>query len=323
MIELSRRSMLAGLSAFAVMPARAEGAWPSRPITLMHGFPPGGPVDTLSRILADGLSKRLGQPIAVEPKPGASGTTVGGQVAHAAADGYTLMAVAATFTATAAMFNRLPYNPAEDFTFISTTAQFPLVLVTHPDSPIHSVADLIRIARSNKNPLQYGTAGLGSLMHLAMELFAKEAHIQLQHIPYQGGMPAITDLLGKRVDLVLDPPAVPLQFVKDNKLRALGVTSASRFFALPDVPTMVESGFPEYVVTGFQGITAPARLPDAITKKINSALADVLSEPAVIEKLKTTGNSPKPSSPDEFKARVVSDITLWKSVVADAHLARI
>jgi tripartite-type tricarboxylate transporter receptor subunit TctC len=323
MIKLSRRTVLAGLSAIAVVPARAEAVWPSRTITLMHGFPPGGPVDTLSRILADGLSKRLGQSVAVEPKPGASGTTAGGLVAHAAADGYTLMAAGATFTATAAMFNSLPYKPTEDFTFISTTAEFPLVLVTHPDSPIHSVADLIRIARSNKNPLQYGTAGLGSLMHLAMELFAKEAHIQLQHIPYQGGMPAITDLLAKRVDLVLDPPTVPLQFVKDDKLRPLAVTGASRFFALPDVPTMVEIGIPGYVVTGFQGIAAPPRLPDAITTKINRALADVLSEPAVIEKLKKAGNSPKPSSPEECKARVVADIALWKNVVAEAHLARI
>ena len=156
-----------------------------------------------------------------------------------------------------------------------------------------------------------------------MELLAKQAHIQLQHIPYQGGMPAITDLLGKRVDLVLDPPAVPIQFLKDDKLRALAVTSASRFFALPDIPTMVESGFPGYVVTGFSGIAAPRRLPDAITMKINRALADVLSEPAVVEKLKKVGNDPKPSSPEECKARVAADITLWKSVVADAHLARI
>lgn len=323
MIKLSRRTVLAGLSAFAVMPARAEAAWPSRPITLMHGFPPGGPVDTLSRILAEGLSKRLGQPVAVEPKPGASGTTVGGQVARAAPDGYTLMAAGATFTATAAMFNTLPYNPSEDFTFISTTAEFPLVLVTHPDSPIHSVADIIRIARSSDTPLQYGTAGLGSLMHLAMELFAKQAHIKLQHIPYQGGMPAVTDLLGKRIDLVLDPPTVPLQFAKDGKLRPLAVTSASRFFALPDIPSIAESGFPGYVVTGFQGIAAPPRLPSAITMKINRALADVLSEPAVVEKLKNVGNSPKASSPEECKARVVADIALWKSVVDEAHLARI
>jgi tripartite-type tricarboxylate transporter receptor subunit TctC len=324
MTKLTRRSVVAGLSAFAAMPAYADSPWPNRPIALVHGFPPGGPVDVLSRIVGDGLSRQLGQAVVVEAKPGATGTTAGGQVARAAPDGYTLGGgFGSTHAAVAAMFRALPYNPTEGFTFISTTADFPLVLVTHPDSEIRTVADIVRIAQSRSAPLQYGTAGIGSVMHLSMELFAKEAKIQLQHVPYKGGLPAITDLLGKRLDLVLDPPAVPLQFVRDNKLRALAVTGASRFFALPDVPTMIEAGFAGYVVTGYQGIVAPAGLPDAITMKLNSALAAILAEPTTIEKLKNIGNSPKASSPQEYKARVVADIALWKRVVEDAHLALI
>jgi tripartite-type tricarboxylate transporter receptor subunit TctC len=323
MTKITRRAILAGLSACAAMPALAKDVWPERPITLVHGFPPGGPVDVLSRILAEPLGKQLGQPVIVEPKPGATGTTAGEFVAHAAPDGYTLMAVPGTFTSTAAMFRTLPYNPTEDFTFISSTAEYPLVLITHRDSEMQALADVVRVARSRATPLQYGTAGIGSIMHLSMELFAQKANIRLQHIPYKGGLPAITDLLGKRLDLVLDPPTALVQFVKDGRLIALAVTGAQRFFSLPDVPTMAEAGIPGLVVNAYQGIAAPARLPADITAKLNGAIAAVLADPAVIEKLKKIGSSPKQSSPADYKTRVVADIALWKGVVENAHLARI
>ena len=323
MTKLTRRTVVAGLSAFAAMPAWAEAGWPSRPITLVHGFPPGGPVDTLARILAEPLSRQLGQTVVIEAKPGATGTTAAGLVARAKADGNTLLAMPGTFTASAAMFRALPYNPTADFTFISTTAESPLVLVTYPDNEIQTLADIVRIARSREAPLQYGTAGIGSIQHLSMELFAKKANIRLQHIPYRGGLAAITDLLGKRVDLVLDPPTVPVQFIKDEKLRALAVTGAGRFFGLPEIPTMVEFGFPGLVVAARQGIAAPAGLPADIVRKLNRAVATILTDPLLVEKLKKIGSVPKPSSPDEYKTRVIADIAQWKSVVEDAHIARI
>jgi len=164
--DISRRAILAGLSACCATPVFGKGAWPERPITLIHGFPPGGPVDVLSRILAEPLGRRLGQPVIVEAKPGATGTTAAGLVSRAAPDGYTLMAVPATFTGTAAMFRTLPYNPTEDFTFISSTAEYPLVLITHADSEFRTLADVVRVARSRETPLQFGTAGIGSIMHL-------------------------------------------------------------------------------------------------------------------------------------------------------------
>jgi tripartite-type tricarboxylate transporter receptor subunit TctC len=323
MAKFTRRSLLVGLSACAAVPALAKGLWPDRPITLIHGFPPGGPVDVLSRILAEPLGKQLGQGVIVEAKPGATGTMAGGLVARAAPDGYTLMAVPGTFTGTAAIFRTLPYNPIEDFTFISSTAEYPLVLITHPDSEIRTLADIVRIARSRNTPLQFGTAGIGSIMHLTMELFAQKASIRLEHIPYKGGMPAITDLLGKRLDFVLDPPTALVPFVKDERLRALAVTGAQRFFSLPDVPTMVESGFPSLVVNVYQGLAAPARLPAEITAKLNRAVRMVLSDPTVVEKLKNIGNHPSTSTPDDYKGRLVADITLWKNVVEGAHIARI
>lgn len=323
MTKVTRRAVLAGLSAFTAMPALAKGDWPERPIMLVHGFPPGGPVDVLSRILAEPLGRQLGQAVIVEAKPGAAGTTAGGLVARASPDGYTLMAVPGTFAGTAAMFRTLPYNPIEDFAFISSTAEYPLVLVTHPAGEIRTLADLVRVARARATPLQFGTAGNGSIMHLTMELLAQKANIRMQHIPYKGGMPAITDLLGKRIDLVIDPPTALVPFVKDGRLRALAVTGAQPFFSLPDVPTMVESGFPSLVVNSYQGLAAPARLPGGIVARLNRAVAAVLADAAVIEKLKAVGNSPKPSSPDAYRARLAADIALWNGVVDGAHLPRI
>jgi tripartite-type tricarboxylate transporter receptor subunit TctC len=323
MRNLNRRSVLAGLSAFTILSARAEAPWPARPITLIHGFPPGGPVDVLSRILAGGLSARLGQTVVVEAKAGAAGTIAGGIVARAAPDGYTLMAVPATYVASAVLYRTLPYRPIEDFSFISTTAEYPFVLVSHSDSPLGSVADLIRIARAQTSPLQYGTAGVGSLQHLTMELFARRAGIQLQHVPYRGGAPAIIDLLGNRLDLVLDPPTALGEFINDGRLRALAVTGGSRFFGLADVPTLIESGFPNFVVVGYQGIAAPAGLPAARAQQLNHIIADVLADPKIIEQMKKIGNIPTASGRQQYQARLAADIAQWKSIVEEANIARI
>jgi tripartite-type tricarboxylate transporter receptor subunit TctC len=215
----------------------------------------------------------------------------------------------------------LPYNPTEDFTFIGTTAEFPLVLVTNPDSGIKSVADIGSIARSRNEPLLYGTAGVGSLMHLSRDLFAKKANIHLQHVPYKGGMTGGHRSAGQGGRFGSRSPAVSVQFIRAEKLRPLAVTSANRFFALPNVPTMIEAGFAGCVVTGYQGIAAPAGIPQAVTMKLNDALRAVLADTAIVEKLKNIGNIPKPSSPEEYKARVATDIALWKGVVADAHIS--
>jgi tripartite-type tricarboxylate transporter receptor subunit TctC len=315
MAHSTRRGFLGGLAALAATPALAKPNWPERAITLVHGFPPGGPVDTAARILTEGLSLRLGQPVIVESKAGATGAIAAAHVARATADGYTLLNLPASYTATAAIYRTLPYRPIDDFTMLGTTVDYPMVLATHAGHPVKTLSDPVSLARSKRAPLQYGTAGSGSLQHLAMELFAKVANIELQHIPYRGGAPAIMDLLGQRLDFVPDPPTALMEYIRDGRLRAVAVTSESRYFALPDVPTVAEGGFPGYAVEGFQGLAAPTGLDGAIVATLNRAIAEVVADPAVVERLKKLGNRPRPSSPDEMKTLLAFDIERWSKVV--------
>jgi tripartite-type tricarboxylate transporter receptor subunit TctC len=228
---------------------------------MVHGFPAGGPTDLVARIVADGLTRRLGQRVVVEGKPGASGTSAAAQVARAAPDGYTLFAIPSGHTFAAATFKTLPYRTIDDFSMISMFTEYPYLMVTYADHSIRTVADLINLARSASTPLLYGTPGNGSGPHLAVELLAKEAKIRLQHVPYRGSAPAAIDLIGKRLDFMMDPPAALLEFVRDGKLRAVAVTGEHRFFAVPDTPTVAESGVPGYLVSAWQGLVAPAGLP--------------------------------------------------------------
>jgi tripartite-type tricarboxylate transporter receptor subunit TctC len=323
MTTMTRRAAIGGLSAFITSPLLAQPAWPDRPLTLVVGFPAGGPVDTVSRIIGESISKRLGQPIVIENKPGATGTIAAGQVAHAAPDGYTLTMLPGTFAASAAMFRKLPYHPVNDFTWVSTVVEFPYLLVTYAGHPCKSMADIVETAKSARNPLQFGTSGVGSVQHLSGELLAGNANIRLQHVPYRGGAPAITDLLGKRIDLVIDQPTALLEFIRDGQLRVLAVTSANRFSALPDIATVAEAGFPDYNVTSWQALAAPAGFPPAILERLSLELVGVLAEPQLVVKLRALGNEPKGSTGDAIKARVAKDIETWSKVVTDAHIERI
>jgi tripartite-type tricarboxylate transporter receptor subunit TctC len=305
------------------MPALAETAWPTRPIRLLIGFPAGGPLDVVSRIIAQALSRRLGQQVVVESRPGASGTIAAAQVAHAQSDGYTLLSIPATYAASAALFRKLSYRSVEDFAMIGTTTEFPYVLVTYSDHPIHTIADLVSAARSQNGHLTYGTSGAGSLQHLSTELFASMANIKLQHIPYSSGAPAITELLGKRIDLVVDQPTALIDFVREGRFRALAVTGGKRFFSLPDTPTISEAGYPGYAVTGWQGLVAPADLLAPVLDRLHKELTGILAEPAVVESLRRLGNDPSPSTPGEFKARLIADIETWTKVIAAANIEQI
>jgi tripartite-type tricarboxylate transporter receptor subunit TctC len=324
MSKLTRRTMIAGgLSALAATSALSNQGWPERPVTLVHGFPPGGTVDLVTRIVADGLSRRLGFPVVVEGRPGASGTTAALQVARAAPNGYTLFAIPSGHAVVAATFKSLPYRTVDDFTAISTTTEFPYVMATYADNPVRTVGELIEAARARSTPLLYGTPGNGSGPHLAIELLGKAANIRLQHVPYRGSALAAVDLIGKRLDFMMDPPGALLEYIRDGKLRALAVTGSGRFFGLPDTPTISESAVPGYVVISWQAIVGPAGLPDAIVSRLNAEIGRILQDPATVERLHAIGNEPRHSTPEELKARMIADIAKWTAVVDSANFERI
>jgi tripartite-type tricarboxylate transporter receptor subunit TctC len=238
-------------------------------------------------------------------------------------DGHTLIAIPGGHATAEALYKKLPYKTIDDFSMISMISEYPFVFVTHADHKIQTAVDLIRTARSQSTPLLYGTPGIGSVHHLAIEQMAKMANVRLQHVPYRGGAQVVTDLLGKRIDFMIDPPTLLIEFVQAGKLRPLATTGATRFFGLPDVATVSEMALPGYVVMSWQGLAGPAGIPTPIVDRLNFEVADILAESATIERLRAVGNDPRPSSREEFKARVVADIDKWTGVVAYAHIERI
>ena len=327
-MNLPRRRFLHLAAGAAALPmvcrvARAQTGWPDRLITLTHGFAPGGGVDATARILADGLSRRLRQPVIVESKPGAGTTLAAAQLARATADGYTLSLFSSAHGTAAAMYKSLSFRPIDDFSMISMVTEFPYVIATYSEHPVRDITALVSAARTSGPPLLYGTPGLGSVSHLLMELSAQSANVKFQHVPYRGGAQALTELLGKRIDLMLDPPSILVEQVKSGNVRILAVSTGTRSAALPDIPTIAESGFPGFDVAGWVGLVGPAGLSEAVVQRLNSETAAVLNEPAVAERIRVIGNEPTPSGPDKFKARLASDVAKWTSVITAAKIERI
>jgi tripartite-type tricarboxylate transporter receptor subunit TctC len=324
MAALTRRTMLAGLSAAAALPStQASAAWPERNITMIHGLAPGGGVDVSARVVAEALSKRLGQQVVVEPRPGAAGTLAAAQVARAAPDGYTLGYIPSGHAVSAATYKSLPYHPIDDFTIVAQAIEFPFVIVTYADHTIRTVPDLIKTAKANSKPLLGGVPGQGTPQHLLIEYFSRLAGIKIQVVPFRGGNPALTELLGKRLDFLIDPPIALLGQINAGTLHPIGVTGATRFAQLPNVGTVAEAGFPGFSVTSWMGVIAPAKLPAPIATRLNTEIAAVVEEPAVVERIRKMGSEPKSGPPEEFKSRIAADIARWTKVIADAGIERI
>jgi tripartite-type tricarboxylate transporter receptor subunit TctC len=276
---------------------------------------PGGPVDVLARLTADRIAPALGQPVVIENRPGA-GTVVGTKAAASAPpDGYTLLFGASSSLAVApAIYKNAGYDPVKSFTPVASVSQGALVLAVTPSLPIHSVSGLIAYARANPGKLNYGS-GQGTTPHIAWGLFKLRTATDIVYVPYQGATPAITDLIAGRMHMVFDAPGVLLGHAGQAKLRALAVTSDKRIAAAPELPTMVESGYPGFVITFWTGVVAPVGTPEAIVARLNAAVNDGLRSPEMRQRLAQLQVEPLSGSPQEFGSSIASEATKWAEVI--------
>lgn len=320
---LHRRSALAILASCLILPpalqAQDASQFPQREARLVVPFPPGGPTDVIARILAQGLEQSWPKPVIVDNKPGA-GTLIGTQlVAKAPPDGHTFGMVISAYTINPAIRSNMPYDTLRDLTGITQVARANMVLVAAPGTPFNSVPELIAYARANPGKLSYATPGPGTATHLAGELFKKEAGVDIVHVPYNGSGPALTDVMGGRVDIMFDIYHSVKPHVEANKLKLLALTAAERDTAQPDVPVIAEQ-LPGFEVYSTIGLVAPAGTPPAIVQRIQADLAQVLATPAVRDRFAQLGITPVGSSPDTWNAFIRSEINRWTQVARDNNI---
>lgn len=295
--------------------AQAQTPWPTKPIKILVGYAAGGSTDVTARIIAQALSERLGQPVIIENRPGAAGNIAAEAAAKADPDGYTLnMSTSSTFATNPSLYKTLPFNVQTDFEPIALTAFIPNLLVVNPAVPANNVAELIAYLKANPDRVNFGSSGNGSSQHISAALFNALAGVQMAHISYRGGAPAVTDLLSGQVQVIFAPLVEVLQHVRAEKLRALGITTVKRSSLLPDVPTIAET-LPGYEVRLWNGLLAPAKTPPDIIDRINRATTDALRSNEVKAKLAEQGSEPVGNSPAEFKAFIDAELVKWKRLV--------
>ena len=296
-------------------------AFPAKPLRIVVPFAAGGAIDIIVRASGQQLSKELGQPVVIDNRPGASGNIGADAVAKSAADGYTLLAgTSATHGANPALYTKLAYDARRDFVPVAHIAGVPNVLVVTPASGMRSVADLVKQARAAPGKMSYGSAGSGTSLHLAGELFASAAQVSLLHVPYKGAAPATTDLLGGQITMMFNTVPVALPLIRSGKLTALAVTSPKRHFALPEVPTFAELGYASVESETWVGLFAPAGTAREVVDKLAQALDRVLREKSVVDLLRQQGAEPHFMDSNEFTRYVDSEITRWGGIVRAAGI---
>jgi tripartite-type tricarboxylate transporter receptor subunit TctC len=309
--------LLAGLP----LAAPAQDAWPNKPIRLVVPFTPGGVTDTSGRLIAEYLGRRLGQQVIVDNKPGASGNIGTSLVKAAPADGYTLLlGFDGTMVINPHVFARIPFDTVADFAPVGKIGDAVLILVAHPDVPVKSLQDVIALSKSTSGGLSFGTSGTGGTPHIAGELLKARTGANLTHVPYKGGGQAMTDVLGGTIPLVYTAVAGAFGHVKSGKLRAIAVSSAQRATALPDVPTFIESGVPDFVVNSWVGLLAPAKTAAGVLARLNTELTAVLNDATVREKLRLMGIEASPGTADQFGAEIKRDLARYGQVVKSAGI---
>jgi tripartite-type tricarboxylate transporter receptor subunit TctC len=303
-------------------PALAQDAkdYPNKPIRFIVPYPPAGGTDIVARIVSEPLAAALGQPIIIDNRGGAGGNVGTDIAAKAAPDGYTVLFTLSSHTINPKLYEKLPFDVEKDFVPISLAALVPQILVANPSVPANNVAELIALAKSGPGKLNYASVGTGSPAHIAGELFKLKAGVDIVHVPYKGGGPAITDTLGGQVQLAFVSIPAALQYVKAGKLKALAVTSDKRSLAAPDIPTIAESGVPDCVVNSWYGALAPAKTPPAIVAKLQAAFVKVLAQPEVKERLFLQGAEAAASTSAEFDRRIRDELKQWEYVIREAKI---
>lgn len=320
--QASRRTAIAlgcaALSAFAALStplAQAAGDYPNKPIKMVVPYPPGGPTDIVARVVAQKLSERLGQSIIIDNRPGAGANLGAEAVARSPADGYTLLVATTAHAINPSLFSKLGYSITRDFAPISQLTAGPLVIVTTPGLPAASVSELIALAKARSGGLNFASSGNGQSTHLSAELFNAMAGTRMNHIPYKGSAPALTDVMSGQADLMFDTMLSSMPFVKSGKLKAMAVTSAQRSPSAPGIPTVAESGLRGYEAIAWNGLLAPAGTPAEVIDKLNAELKKVLQAPEVKQRFDAQGFSAEWNTPANFGTFLQAEVDKWAGVV--------
>jgi tripartite-type tricarboxylate transporter receptor subunit TctC len=309
------------LGALFAAGAAAQGGFPSRPITMVVGFAPGGGTDTAARIIAKAASEALGQPVVVDNRAGAGGNIACELVAKAAPDGHTiLLGSVGPLTVAPHLIKSLPYDPLKDLAPVTMAVTFANVLVVHDEVPVRTLAEYVKLANEKGGTLTYGSSGIGGAGHLSGELFRMMSGVNIVHVPYKGGGPAMQDLLGKQIASIFATPISAGPHIKSGRIRAIAVTSAKRTEFMPEVPTVAESGFPGFEATNWYAYVLPAKTPSEIVERWNRELGKILNDAAVRTALLAQGMEPAPGTREALAAYIKREYDIWGRVVKEAKI---
>jgi tripartite-type tricarboxylate transporter receptor subunit TctC len=312
---------LIALTTLTLAAGTAAGEYPTKPVRLIVPFPPGGGNDTMARTVGQKLSEAFGQQVVIDNRGGAGGNIGAEIAARAAPDGYTLfLGGTGSHGTNPNLHAKLPYDPVKDFAPISLIASAPLLVVVPPSLPVRSINELIQLAKARPGQLNFASSGTGTIAHLAAELLNSMANIKIQHVPYKGTGPALTDLLSGQVQLMFNSAVSMLPQVRGGKLRAIAMTGTKRLAAMPDLPTVAESGVPGYEAASWYGVLAPARTQRAIVDTLNREIVKITRIPELRERLAADGAEPAGTSPEEFAAHIKRELARWAKVIAQAHI---
>jgi len=313
-----KRLLIAAAAVFAVASATAQAAYPAKVIKIVVPFTAGSATDIMARIVGEKLSASLGQGVVVENRPGAGGTLGASQVAKSEPDGYTLLVVSTGHVVNPALYANLNYETLGDFAGVTPLAALPSVLVVGAGSPIKNVTELLAAAKAKPGQLNYASAGVGSATHVNAEKFRAQANIQVTHIPFKGTPETIVETSSGRVDFMFTPVLASIPSIRDNRMRAIAVSTSKRSSALPDVPTVAEAGLPGFVFDFWIGMLAPAKTPRAIVNKLNAEVRNILQQPDVKDRLSKLGADPMPMSPEQFDAYMKEEFATLGAVMKSA-----